>query len=208
MTGRIRPGPYALTDHSETGSDDMLTAVAAALTGGVSLVQYRDKGTDHVRRTQEARRLAELCREQGVPLIINDDVALAAEVGADGVHLGRDDAGVQAARDRLGEHSIIGVSCYNELARARAAVDQGADYVAFGSVFPSRTKPEAVHAPLELLSEAREILPVPICAIGGITPENARQVVAAGADLIAVVRAVWEGDPQENARELAEAFDE
>lgn len=164
--------------------------VKAALDGGAPFVQYRNKAAPRPLRRAQAAEMLRICRAAGARLIINDDVWLAVEIGADGAHLGRDDApggSLAAARDALGPKRILGVSCYNELARGEAAARAGADYLAFGSVFPSRTKPAAVHAPLELLGEARRRFGLPVAAIGGITLDNAPQVIAAGADMIAVV---------------------
>ncbi len=181
-------GLYVLTD--ERLGDGLAGAVDAALAGGARLIQYRDKSGDAGRREAEARRLRELTRRHGAVFIVNDDPALAARVEADGVHLGRDDPHVAAARRLLGAHAVIGVSCYASLARARAVAAAGADYVAFGSVHPSPTKPDAVRAPLELFAAAKRELDVPVCAIGGITPANAGPVLAAGADMLAVVSSV------------------
>jgi thiamine-phosphate pyrophosphorylase len=164
--------------------------VKAALDGGAPFVQYRNKMASRPLRRAQAAEMLRICRAAGAKLIINDDVWLAVEIGADGAHLGRDDApggSLVAARDALGPKRILGVSCYNELARGEEAAAAGADYLAFGSVFPSRTKPAAAHAPLELLGEARRRFGLPIAAIGGITIENAPQVIAAGADMLAVV---------------------
>ena len=164
--------------------------VKAALDGGAPFVQYRNKAAPRPLRRAQAAEMLRICRAAGARLIINDDVWLAVEIGADGAHLGRDDApggSLAAARDALGPQRILGVSCYNELARGEEAARAGADYLAFGSVFPSRTKPAAVHAPLELLGEARRRFGLPVAAIGGITLDNAPQVIAAGADMIAVV---------------------
>lgn len=169
--------------------------VQAALDGGVPLVQYRNKTAPRPLRRAQAAEMLRICRAAGARLIINDDVALAVEIGADGAHVGRGDApdgSLAAARAALGPGRILGVSCYDELALAEEAARAGADYVAFGSVFPSRTKPEAVHAPLELLGEARRRLGLPVAAIGGITLENAPQVIAAGADMLAVVSDVFD----------------
>lgn len=169
--------------------------VQAALDGGVPLVQYRNKTAPRPLRRAQAAEMLRICRAAGARLIINDDVALAVEIGADGAHVGRGDApggSLAAARAALGPGRILGVSCYDELALAEEAARAGADYVAFGSVFPSRTKPEAVHAPLELLGEARRRLDLPVAAIGGITLENAPQVIAAGADMLAVVSDVFD----------------
>jgi thiamine-phosphate pyrophosphorylase len=173
----------------------------AALEGGVALVQYRSKTHD----PERARAVVQLGREFGVPVIINDDVELALEVDADGAHLGRDDGDLAAARKRLGKR-ILGASCYNELARARAAVAAGADYVAFGSVFASPTKPAAVRAPLCLFGEAGS-LGVPLAAIGGITLDNARPVIAAGASLLAVISDLFDApDIRGRARQYANLF--
>ena len=146
------------------------------------MLQYRRKGRQHI---DEAKTLARMCRERSVPFIVNDDVTLALEVDADGVHLGRDDGELVAARAKLGGR-LLGASCYDSLATARTAVAAGASYVAFGSVFPSSTKPAAVRAPLTLFREARS-LGVPLVAIGGITLQNAPQLLAAGADCAAVI---------------------
>jgi thiamine-phosphate pyrophosphorylase len=168
-------GLYAITPDEP----ELLDKARQALEGGVALLQYRRKRRD----LREAREVASLARRHGVPLIVNDDVELALELGAEGAHLGRDDGDLRAARKRLGGR-ILGVSCYNDAELARRAIDAGADYVAFGSVFASSTKPQAVRAPLALFASALE---VPLCAIGGITLENAPQVRDAGADLLAVL---------------------
>lgn len=164
--------------------------VKAALDGGTPFVQYRNKMASRPLRRAQAAEMLRICRASGAKLIINDDVWLAVEIGADGAHLGHDDApggSLAAARDALGPKRILGVSCYNELARAEEAAAAGADYLAFGSMFSSRTKPAAVRAPLELLAEARRRFGLPIAAIGGITLENAPELIAAGADILAVV---------------------
>lgn len=170
-------GLYAVTPESA----DFLDRLELALEGGAALVQYRRKRRD----AAAAKQALELARRHGVPLIVNDDVELALEIGADGAHLGRDDGDLAAARKRLAG-KILGASCYDDLERARAAVHAGADYVAFGSVFASTTKPAAVRSPLELFARARP-LGVPLCAIGGIRLDNARQAIDAGADLLAVI---------------------
>lgn len=205
---RLLRGLYALTDPGLQRPQELPGRVEAVLGGGARLVQYRDK-SGSPRRWQEARRLAALCRAHGGVFIVNDDIELAVAVAADGVHLGRDDLSLAAARARLGARAIIGISCYDELARARAAAAGGADYVAFGSVFPSATKPGAVHAPLELLRAARAILDLPIVAIGGITAANAQQVIATGVDAVAVVRGVFGApDPAAAAQRIARLFDD
>jgi len=187
-------GLYAIADTGVLATSELRIAVAAALAGGARVVQYRDKGDDPVRRGDQAATIVTLCREAGAVSIINDDVELALASGADGVHVGRDDADAVAVRERLGPDRLLGVSCYDDLGRARGAADLGADYVAFGSVFASTTKPDAVHAPLDLLRRARSEIPLPLCAIGGITADNAAEVFAAGAHMVAVVRDLFEAD--------------
>lgn len=187
-------GLYAIADSAYLHDGDFLPAVRAALDGGARVIQYRDKKSESAQREAMARSLNALCREHGVPFLINDDVRLAGTIGATGVHLGRDDPDIGAARAVLGRGALIGVSCYNELARARAAQDAGADYVAFGRFFPSRTKPQAVPAAPELLRAARGALKIPIVAIGGITPENGAALIAAGADALAVIEGIF-GQP-------------
>lgn len=180
-------GLYAITDGPR---DDLPGVVAQALAGGARLLQYRDKSVDATRRHAEALALKELCHRCGVPLIINDDVALAHAVGADGVHLGQADDDLASARAMLGEHAIIGVSCYDSLRRAQSAVRAGASYIAFGAFFPSTTKPLAPRAPIDLLRQSAAF-GVPRVAIGGITPDNGASLVEAGADYLAVVSAVF-----------------
>jgi thiamine-phosphate pyrophosphorylase len=203
-------GLYAITPEALCRAPAQLEhAVAAALTGGATLVQYRDKAGDPMTRPALAARLLALCRAHGARLIINDDVDLAAAVGADGVHLGVRDLPLGEARRRLGANAIIGTSCANRLERALAAQEAGASYVAFGRFFPSRTKPDAPQADVGLLHEARRRIQVPICAIGGITPALAPPLIAAGADLIAAVEGIF-GDPdvETAARAYARLFAE
>lgn len=194
MTIRPQPHPslparglYAITDPR---FGNLVESVRAAIAGGASVVQYRDKSHDAERRLAEARALVALCHPLGVPLIVNDDVALAQASGAAGVHVGEDDAGIAEARATLGSGAIIGVSCYDSLARARTAVAAGADYIAFGAFFPTSTKIVTRYASPGLLREAAA-LGVPRVAIGGITPDNAAPLVAAGAEFLAVVSAVF-----------------
>ena len=180
-------GIYGITDSSLTPGDQLLATAEQALAGGISLLQYRDKSTDPARRLTQARALNALCTRFGVPLLINDDIDLCLQAGAAGVHLGQTDASIRRARALLGDSAIIGVTCHDNLALASQAEQAGASYVAFGRFFPSRTKPDAPPARLEVLTEARARLTVPIAAIGGITDANAAQVVMAGADLLAVI---------------------
>lgn len=187
-------GLYLITPERPPSGLTLSEALAAALEGGAALVQYRDKTQDHLRRRVEARAILKLCHRHGVPLIINDDVTLALEVGADGVHLGRNDTEIAEARSALGPDALIGISCYDSLERATQAAAAGADYVAFGRFFPSLSKPNATPADPDLLRQARLQAQLPLVAIGGITPENGRVLVAAGADMLAVIQGVF-GQP-------------
>jgi thiamine-phosphate pyrophosphorylase len=194
-------GLYAITPESP----DAVEKVRRALEGGIALLQYRNKQISKEARLQEATRIALLARGYGVPLIINDDVGLTLQAGAQGVHLGRDDGALGAARARL-PGKLLGASCYDNLDLARQAVGHGADYIAFGSVFTSATKPGAVRAPLALFAAARP-LGVPLCAIGGITLENAEQVIGAGADLLAVISDLFDAaDITGRARQFGKLF--
>lgn len=200
-----RRGLYAIT--SDELGEQLVDAVGRALLGGARAVQYRDKHAHRERRAREASALLSLCRDHAVPLIVNDDVDLACEVGADGVHLGRDDDGIGAARERLGPGAIIGASCYDRAELAERAIADGADYVAFGSFYPSPTKPGAVRANVSLLGEVRSRIDVPIVCIGGITPENGAALLAAGGDLLAVVHGIFaQADPLAAARRYDELF--
>jgi thiamine-phosphate pyrophosphorylase len=183
-------GLYAVTPDAHDGAW-LRARVQQALVGGARVVQYRSKSRDGALKLRQARDLAALCRPQGVLFIVNDDVEIARECGADGVHLGREDASIAAARARLGGNTLIGVSCYADLARAQQCVDAGADYLAFGSFFASGVKPAAARASLAVLREARSRWPLPLVAIGGLTPANAAPVLAAGADALAVISALF-----------------
>jgi thiamine-phosphate pyrophosphorylase len=196
-------GLYAIADTQYLDDARLIEAVTQAIAGGARVIQYRDKKHAAVERTRQASELVALCRQHGVLFIINDDVTLAQETRADGVHLGREDVPLAEARKLLGTRAIIGVSCYNDLARAQAAQKQGANYVAFGRFFPSRTKPQAVQANLDLLREAKRKLHIPVVAIGGITPENGASLIAAGADALAVIEGVF---GQADVRAAAERY--
>ncbi len=192
--GILPDGLYAITDSRLTPHSGLLERVEQAIAGGAQIIQYRDKLASDSERYTVATALAALCLHRQVPLIINDDAALAAAVGASGVHLGETDGTVAAARAQLGDDAMIGVSCYNSMERARAAIAQGASYVAFGRFFASRSKPDAVPADIDLLCTARRELDVPVAAIGGITPDNAATLIAAGANLLAVIHGVFGQD--------------
>jgi thiamine-phosphate pyrophosphorylase len=196
-------GVYAITDGPR---DDLFAAVEAALAGGARLLQYRDKTADSDRRRSEADEISRICARYGVPFIVNDDVALAHETGG-GVHLGREDVSIANARDVLGPDAIIGVSCYGSIERARQLAAEGADYLAFGAMYPSTTKPHAPVAPHDVLTQARS-LGLPVVAIGGISVDNAQAVIDAGADYIAVVSAIFAApDIQTATRRFADLFD-
>jgi thiamine-phosphate pyrophosphorylase len=205
--GRRDPSPRGLylVTPDEAGGERLLTRVAPVLPFATWL-QYRNKAADAALRARQAAALQALCATAGVPLIVNDDPALAAAVGAAGVHLGEDDGDIAAARALLGADAIIGVSCYDDAGRAHAAAAAGADYLAFGAFFPSSTKPGARHARPGLLRQAAS-LDLPRVAIGGITPDNAPALIAAGADLVAVVSGVFDApDPIAAARAYRALF--
>lgn len=200
-------GLYVLTAELPGPPEGLLARVEAVLRGGAAIIQYRNKTGSAEQRLQEAGAIAALCRSQGALCIINDDPELAAAVGADGVHLGREDTDLAQARAILGNQALIGVSCYDSLALAQQAAAAGADYIAFGSIYPSATKPAAVRAPLSLLRAAKQQLQLPVVAIGGIDAANASAVIAAGADAVAVIRSVFlADDPGREAQRIAALF--
>ncbi|WP_297900012.1 thiamine phosphate synthase [Metallibacterium sp.] len=198
-----RRGLYAITDGTHA---DLLARAVAALRGGATVLQYRDKSGDATRRQAEAAALVEICNAHAALCVINDDVDLTQAVGAHGVHLGKHDTGLLSARRTLGKQVIIGVSCYDDLARARAATAQGADYLAFGAFYSSPSKPQARRAHPQLLRDARD-LGLPLVAIGGITPDNGAALIAAGADFLAVISGVFAApDSEVAARRYSELF--
>lgn len=198
-------GLYAITpDQADTSR--LLSCVEPVLAAGACWLQYRNKHADALLREQQALELLPLCRRYGVPLLVNDDWRLAARIGADGAHLGEDDGALPAARAALGPDAWLGASCYDSIDLARKAVAGGASYVAFGAFFPSPTKPGARRASPLLLSEAKG-LGVPVVAIGGISPDNGRPIVEAGADLLAVISGVFDApDPRAAVQAFAACF--
>lgn len=197
-------GLYAITQTDNKSIDTLFHEVTEAILGGAAVIQYRDKNpidTDHI-----AAGLASICHQYNVPLIINDDIGLAMRSGADGVHLGKDDGHIAEARTRLGQEAIIGISCYNDLDRAVTAQKSGANYVAFGRFFPSNSKPLAASADIDTLKQARQMLHLPIVAIGGILPTNAAQLLEAGADVLAVVGGIFDHDPKRSALTFQRLF--
>ena len=200
---RLR-GLYAITPEV-ADTQALLGQVACAIRGGAGAIQYRAKALPSALMREQAFALAALCRERGALFIVNDDAALAREVGADGVHVGRDDADPAAARAIVGEALLVGASAYDDLDRARSLVARGADHVAFGSLFASSVKPQAVRASLDLVRAASR-LGIPVVGIGGIDERNAGSVIAAGAAAVAVITAVFSApDVEAAARRIAAA---
>lgn len=195
-------GLYAIAD-SALLADNIIHSTIACLRGGARLVQFRDKTSDSMQRQQTALELRGICHQFNAKLIVNDDVKLAQQSGADGVHLGKNDQSLSEARTLLGDTAIIGVSCYNQLKLAKNAEKMGANYVAFGSLFPSPTKPEAVHASLDLVETAKAELNLPVCVIGGINLSNADRACSAGADMLAVISGLF---AQANIENTARQF--
>lgn len=200
-------GLYAITGNNFTDSDTLAQQVSRALKGGADIIQYRDKSTDTQKRNHEAALLQSLCQQYQKVFIINDDIELAARSGANGVHLGQSDDSLQKARSILGNNKLIGISCYNDFQLALNAQTGGADYIAFGSFYPSSTKPGAVKANLSLLKQAKQQLNIPVCAIGGITSENAKPLIEAGADMVAVISDIFQqNDIEQATNNIAKLF--
>jgi thiamine-phosphate pyrophosphorylase len=202
-------GLYAITDAQLLADSHFVEGVTQALEGGARIIQYRDKSHQLDRRLNQARALRTICTRHHALLIINDDVALAKQVHADGVHLGLDDSGIAQARAQLGADSLIGISCYNRFELAERAAFEGADYIAFGAFYDSPTKPAAVKAGIDLITRAKQQLDIPVCTIGGITLENAAPLVQAGADMLAVISGVFAArDITAQARHFSGLWDE
>lgn len=203
-------GLYAITDPALIPDRQLLPAAEAALRGGARLLQYRDKTATPAQRRHRASQLQTLCRQYGALFLVNDDPALAADIEADGVHIGQSDGGIARARQRLGPDKIIGVTCHGDLTLAEQAAEAGADYVAFGRFFPSRTKPQAPPADSAILQQARKQLAIPLVAIGGIDAENGSRLLEQGADALAVIHALFSSPAPEHveqaARRLAALF--
>ena len=202
---RLR-GLYAVTD-SQLLAGKFLSYVEAALDGGVTLLQYRDKSGDETRRLREASELLKLCERYKTRLIINDDAEVAARLGV-GVHLGQTDGSLPDARALLGHKAIVGATCHAQLELADKAKADGATYVAFGRFFNSNTKPGAPTCSLEMLAQARKRIHLPIAVIGGITLENAAPLVAHGADLLAVVQGLFGAETTQEVTRRARAFND
>jgi thiamine-phosphate pyrophosphorylase len=200
-------GVYAIADAALIPETRLLSAVELAIQGGAALVQYRGKSMAFERQCEQASALQALCHLNGIPLIVNDNIELALACNAAGIHLGREDTDLRTARETLGNNAIIGVSCYNEIDRAFNAQSSGADYVAFGSVYPSPTKPQAVRASIELCQQAKQQITIPVCAIGGITAANAKPLVEIGIDLLAVISGIFaQPDIEAATRDLSRLY--
>lgn len=197
-------GLYAITD-SELLKGRLLPYVEAALKGGATLLQYRDKSTDDARRLREAEALRELCNRYGAALIINDDAELAARLGV-GLHLGQEDGSLSVARALLGRQAIIGGTCHAQLELAEAAAQEGASYVAFGRFFNSNTKPGAPSADVALLDACKGRINLPIVAIGGVTLDNAPALIAHGASMVAAIHGLFAADSAAEVERRARAF--
>ena len=198
-------GLYALTPDRCLSLPE---SVEKAIAGGACMIQYRDKTATATEREERAKALLALCRSRNTPLIINDDLDLALALDADGVHLGENDCSIAEARERF-PGGLIGASCYNDFARAQAAIRSGASYVVFGSFYASLTRPDAVTAQPDLLMRARRELSVPVCAIGGINADNAAPLIQAGADLLAVCSGIFaQPDITSATRAIALQFQE
>ena len=196
--GGILRGLYAITDENLISEKNFGHNIELALQGGAKIIQYRDKSKNPTKRKQQAEVVCSLCRQYDAISIINDDIKLAQMVNADGVHLGKGDAALSEARQVLGKNAIIGISCYNDINLAISAEDNNADYVAFGAMFFSPTKPEAITATLALISEAKQRLSIPVCAIGGITENNILQLIQQGVDMTAVISGLFASDDIRN----------
>ena len=196
-------GLYAITDCDNLSTQELLPVTEEILRAGVAALQYRDKSRNPDKRKYEAEKLRELCGAHNCLFIINDDVQLAKQTGSDGVHLGSEDCDCKTARDELGPDALIGVSCYDSLEAAQDAVADGADYVAFGSFYPTMSKQKTATAEPEIIKQVKERISVPIVAIGGITPANCRVLVEYGADLLAVISSIYQAkDPYKTVKEF------
>ena len=196
-------GLYAITDEHLIAPEKFEQSIEQALKGGARIIQYRDKSGNAVKRLQQAKQLKNLCHRYNALCLINDDIDLCLSVAADGVHLGKEDGDITQARKRLGDNAIIGASCYGQISLAKQAESKGADYVAFGAIFASLTKPLAKTVGVDILQQAKSQIDIPICAIGGIETDNAKQTIESGADMLAVISSLF---AQKNIVRTAEQF--
>ena len=200
-------GLYAITDPNLSPAGKVLQDAELALKGGARILQFRDKTTDWNTQLQLAKKLCKLCSQYKATFIINDDIELAKQSNADGIHLGKDDVALENARKELGTNAIIGISCYNSLERAQEMQNRGADYVAFGRFFPSKTKPNAPQAEIKTLVQAKQNLDIPVVTIGGINIQNAPRLIESGADAIAVIQGIFaQADIKSAAKALSNLY--
>ncbi len=186
-------GVYAITDCEYLTTYELLNKTESILRVGVALFQYRNKTEDKKNKKELAVMLQALCEQYKTPFIVNDDLKLAKEIAADGIHLGQHDTNIDTARRVLGD-KIIGVSCYDDFNRAIFAEKSGADYIAFGSFFPSITKPDAAKANIDLIIKSKEKFNIPVVAIGGITQENGKKLINAKVDYLAVINGIYSSE--------------
>tara|TARA_B100000683_G_scaffold188182_1_gene181470 strand:- start:146 stop:820 length:675 start_codon:yes stop_codon:yes gene_type:complete len=199
-------GTYGITPDN-LPSEALIEKIRSSLMGGVKILQYRNKGNNWAKKIEEISEIKKICQKYNVPFIINDNLNIALEVDADGLHVGKDDVSIKKARESLGNNKMLGVSCYGDLQRATKAEKLGADYIAFGSFFKSKTKPKAPLIEKNILEKARYICQCPIVAIGGITPENGSELLKNGADMLAVADAIFSSkDCKLNAQKMARLF--
>lgn len=202
-------GLYAITDEKLIPKNNFTQTVEQALLGGARIIQYRDKSDDRTKRFSQASALKIICDQHNAVFIINDDIELALEVDADGVHIGIHDMPLTQARKRIGHKKIIGVSCYNKFELAEQAVTEGADYIAFGSFFSSQIKPNAAQATPDLLIKAKQQFDIPVCSIGGITSDNANLLIESGTDMVAIISDIYSSDNVLVAsRRISQLFEE
>lgn len=198
-------GLYAITDESLTPKETILEQVEKVLEAGIALLQFRDKTATDDEVERLTIHLLHLCRIHDVPFVIDDRPYLAQKIGADGLHIGKDDMPLREARS-IFTKGFIGVSCYGSVRKALEAQEEGADYVAFGSFFPSPTKPHSGIVSMSVLAKAKEALTIPICAIGGINVTNIHEISAYKPDMISVVSAIWEGNIERNIKQLKQGM--
>ncbi len=184
-------GLYAITNETLMPENRFLSMAEAAISSGISVLQYRDKSANFAKKLRQATALKKLCNKHNVIFIINDDVELTKKTNADGIHIGKNDLTLENIRKQLGSKKIIGVSCYNQLSLAEAAATAGADYIAFGSFFGSSIKPDAPKASIDLIASFKKTHNTPLCCIGGITSENCHSLTDAGADMVAVISDIF-----------------
>jgi len=203
--GKLK-GLYAITDEQLIAEKHFSKTIELVLQGGARIIQYRDKSSNQQKRFQQASLVSSFCKQYQAISIINDDIELAKAVNADGVHLGKDDDSISSAKQILGEQAIIGMSCYNDISLAIAAEKNKVDYVAFGAMFSSQTKPDAANANLDIISDAKRLLSIPVCAIGGITDKNIQQLIQNGADMAAVISSLFSADDIKHSTHLLSQY--